>query len=81
MTKANETYACYKSPEEAIEDRKLFVRNLGELLSQTREEVVGCELNDDDIVTVTFRGGHTKLANVRMDSYAAIIIDVMKQTL
>lgn len=76
-----ETLAYYATKEEALEDRKLFVKNLGILLSQTREGIDRCELSDNDIVTVYYRSGISIEVNVHMDSYAAIIKDVMKQAL
>ena len=76
--RANEVVAMYLDDELALNDRKLFVHNLGELLSQTREGVISAELDDSEIVTVTFNGGATKKVNVNMDSYAAIIRDVTK---
>lgn len=76
--KASESLAMLMSKEDAFQDRKLFVHNLGELLSQTREGVVGCELDENEIVWVHFVGGHTKRVNVNMDSYTAIIRDVLK---
>ena len=75
---ANETKAMFVSDDLALKDRKQFVHNLGELLSQTREGIIGAELNDDEIVTVTYKGGHTVHINVNMDSYLAIIRDVTK---
>lgn len=39
MIRANETAAAYMIEEDAIRDRKQFVRNLGDLLSQTRDGV------------------------------------------
>ena len=76
--KANEAMAAYMPKDLAFEDRQLFVKNLGELLSQTREEVIKCELDENEIVTVFFKNGYTKKVNVRMDSYLAIIRDVTK---
>ena len=68
--------------EGAIRDRELFVRNLGELLSQTRDGVVSCELIDaekpTEHVLVTYRGGGTRRIGTYIDSYAAIIRDVAK---
>ena len=78
MNRANETKAMFMSEEGAKLDRRIFVNNLGVLLSQTREQVVSAELDDNEIVTITFKGGATKKVNVHMDSYAAIIKDVMK---
>lgn len=82
MTRANETAAAYMSKEDAICDREQFVRNLGELLSQTRDGVVSCELIDaekpTEHVLVTYIGGGKRRICVHMDSYAAIIRDVAK---
>lgn len=82
MERANETMAGFMSEKDAIRDRELFVRNLGELLSQTRDGVVSCELIDaekpTEHVLVTYRGGGTRRICVHMDSYAAIIRDVAK---
>lgn len=75
---ANETQAMFASDDLALKDRKQFVHNLGELLSQTRERIVGAELDDDEIVTVTYTNGHTVAINVNMDSYLAIVRDVTK---
>lgn len=82
MERANETMAGFMNEKDAIRDRELFVRNLGELLSQTRDGVVSCELIDaekpTEHVLVTYRGGGTRRIRVHMDSYAAIIRDVAK---
>ena len=76
----SETKAWNMDEEEALVDREGFVHNLGVLLSQTREDVVKCELVDKgDTVVITFKGGGTRTVNVHADSYAAIIRDVMKQ--
>lgn len=78
--RANETVAMFLTEQEAIEDRKLFVRNLGWLLSQTRDGLISCELvnaeQEDEHVVVTYRGGGTRSINTHMDSYAAIVRDV-----
>ena len=76
---ANEAQAAYMSDDDAMEDRKQFVRNLGYLMSQTRCGIIGAELDDNDIVTITYKGGGTREINVHMDSYAAIIRDVAKR--
>ena len=60
------------------EDRKLFVENLGWLLSQTRTGVVSATL-EDDIVTVTFDNGYKRRVNVACDSYIVIIRDVARK--
>lgn len=75
---ANETDAAYLGKAEALADRKLFVHNLGLLIRQTRESVIQIELGDDEIVTITYRGGTTHTVNVPMDSYTAIVRDVAK---
>ncbi len=78
MELASETRAMYAEPSEAKADRKLFVHNLGEVIKQTRDSVIAVELDDNDIVTITYKGGGTHTVNVCMDSYAAIIVDVGK---
>ena len=76
----SETKAWDMDEEDARVDREAFVHNLGVLLSQTREDVVKCELVDrGDTVVITFKGGGTRTVNVHADSYAAIVRDVMKQ--
>lgn len=77
--RANETTAMYASRAEALADRKRFVQQLGILLSQTREGVESATLDDEEIVTVKFKGGHEIYVNVNMDSYAAIVRDVTKR--
>ena len=75
----SETKAWDMDEVAALVDREAFVHNLGVLLSQTREDVVKCELVDSgDTVIITFAGGCTRAVNVHADCYAAIIRDVMK---
>ena len=80
--RANETMAAFMSDEDMIRDREQFVRNLGWLLSQTRDGVVSCELidaeKDTEHVLVTYKGGGTRKIGTYMDSYAAIVRDVAK---
>lgn len=80
LDRANETAAAFMSDADAIRDREQFVRNLGWLLSQTRDGVVSCELVDaekpTEHVVVTYRNGYTKKIGTYVDSYAAIIRDV-----
>lgn len=80
--RANETWAgalySMGDKEGCLKDRKLFVENLGELLSQTKHRVVGAELDDNEIVKVFFVGGIYRKVNVNMDSYLGIIKDVLK---
>ena len=76
--KANEAAMMFAPAEEDKADRKLFVKNLGWLLSQTRDGVQYCDLDDNEIVTIHFRGGGVHKVNINMDSYAAIVRDVAK---
>lgn len=79
LNDVSETKAWSMDEADALVDREGFVHNLGVLLTQTREDVVKCELVDKgDTVIITFKGGGTCTVNVRADSYAAIIRDVMK---
>ena len=78
MILASETRAAYMSLDLALNDRKLFVANLGTILSQTREGILGAYLDDDEQVHVVYKHGHEELVNVRLDSYMAIIRDVTK---
>ena len=78
--RANESMAMFMDEQDAIRDREQFVRNLGELLSQTRDGVLSCELIDaekpSEHVLVTYKGGGTRKIGTYMDSYAAIVRDV-----
>lgn len=81
--RANETMAAFMDEQDAIRDREQFVRNLGDLLSQTRDGVVSCELinagQPGEYVLVTYKGGGTRKIGTYMDSYAAIIRDVARR--
>lgn len=77
--RANERIASRMDEKAAKADRKLFVRELGELLSHTRMGVESAELDDDEIVTIKYEGGGTLKVNVMADSYIAIIRDVVKR--
>ena len=83
MERANETAAAFMSDEDAIRDREIFVHNLGNMLSQTRDGVIGCDLidaeKDTEHVVVTYRNGYTKKIGTYMDSYAAIVRDVARR--
>ena len=64
------------------DDRRLFVRNLGWLLSQTRCGVVSCELygdQDREYVIARYDHGGKREIDVTADSYLAIIGDVTKR--
>lgn len=81
--KASETLAAFMDEQDAILDRERFVRNLGELLSQTRDGVASCELIDAEKATehvlVTYMDGGTRKISTYTDSYAAIIRDVARR--
>lgn len=81
--RANESMAMFMDEQDAIRDREQFVRNLGWLLSQTRDGVVSCELIDaekpSEHVLVTYRNGYTKKIGTYVDSYAAIVRDVARR--
>ena len=81
--RANESMVMLMDEQDAIHDREIFVHNLGELLSQTRDGVVSCELVDaekpTEHVLVTYRNGYKKKIGTHMDSYAAIIRDVARR--
>ena len=80
LTKASEVSAFYASEKDAIADKTQFVENLGWLLSQTREGVVGCEYDSENVmVIIKYFGGRRRIVNVECDSYAAIIRDVTKR--
>ena len=79
MNKANETKAYYANKQ--AEDKKLFVENLGWLLSQTRNDIERCEYvtdNEDEIVNIVYSNGYKKQVNINLDSYIAIVKDVAK---
>lgn len=64
------------------DDRRLFVRNLGWLLRQTRCGVVSCELygdQDREYVIALYDHGGKREIDVTADSYLAIIRDVAKR--
>ena len=63
------------------DDRQLFVRNLGWLLSQTRCGVVSCELygdQDREYVIARYDHGGKREIDVTADSYLAIVRDVAR---
>lgn len=76
--RANESKLGKMSPEQLWNDRRQFVRNLGDLLEQTRENIIGADLNDDETVSVFYSNGHVEHICVAMDSYMAIIRDVTR---
>lgn len=75
---ANETGMMFADEDANHQDKETFVRDLGWLLSQTREQVERCYLDEEEQVHIVFRGGSERKVNVKHDSYAAIIRDVAK---
>ena len=80
---ADETETMFADREEMEADRDLFVRNLGWLLSQTRDGVDFCERKKDKdgervIVHYKYGGGEREI-DITADSYAAIIRDVARR--
>lgn len=73
MEKANEKVMVGKSAAQALADRKLFVQNLGWLLSQTGERIAVCELDDDGIIIVKYQDGSSWQFEIGDDSYIDII--------
>jgi hypothetical protein len=75
--------AFYSSENMKWQDRCQFVSNLGWLLSQTREYIVGMRLvrNKDQSETaiIIYNNGSIGEVNVTCDSYAAIVRDVAKR--
>ena len=57
-------------------NRRLFVHNLGLLLSQTRRDVTSCSIHDE-VVTIHYANGYARDVDVTADSYMAIIKDVL----
>lgn len=77
---ASETAMMFADEAHQLEDQELFIKNLGWLLSQTREGVHKCEMSKDgNTVTIIYNSGATKEVNIRHDSYMAIIRDVAKE--
>ncbi len=77
MKKANENVAYFRG--RAKEDKALFVENVGWLLSQTREGVKKCEyIPLNETVLITFDNDYVKQVNINLNSYLAIVSDIVK---
>lgn len=75
---ADEVNAFFMDEKAAWDDRCRFVHNLGEFATQHRGQVVGMDLQEGDIVIISYKGGHQQRVNVKLDSYSAIVRDVYK---
>jgi oligoribonuclease NrnB/cAMP/cGMP phosphodiesterase (DHH superfamily) len=64
------------SPEEARDEKKLFVRNLGLFFRQTSEGVDRMYLDDNEVVHIVYTGGGEHTVSVEMDNFTAIVRDV-----
>lgn len=77
--RANESKAWSMDQESRDKDRALFIKNLGWLLSQTRNQVESCYMLDRDMAVIKFVDGSEVKVNIACDSYMAIIQDVNRQ--
>ncbi len=76
---ADESGMMFASNEEVHKDKALFIHNFANLLRQTREQVMDLALSDDgNEITIEFEGGGTRKVNIALDSYTAIMKDVLK---
>ena len=76
--RADESARMFDSDEANEADKAIFVRNLGWLLSQTREGVRGCRLEQNGPAVIIYKNGYERKVNINGDSYMAIIKDVAK---
>lgn len=56
-----------------------FIESFEQTLKLTRIGVESLVLKDNDTLTVTYRGGHSKDINIALNSARAIIEDVMRR--
>lgn len=74
---SEERYASLLTPpEEARNEKKLFVRNLGLFFRQTSEGVDRMYLDDNEVVHIVYTGGGEHTVSVVMDNFTAIVRDV-----
>ncbi len=75
---ANESARMNMTKEEAHKDKALFIKNFADLLAQTREEVFDLTLSEDgNTCTILYESGWTRDVNIHMDSYTALMRDVL----
>lgn len=75
---ANESARMTMTKEEAHKDKALFIENFANLLGQTREAIFDLTLSEDgNTCTIKYEGGGTRDVNIHMDSYTAIMRDVL----
>ena len=66
-----------------MEDKKTFVRDLGNLISKHCPVIEDMEylrpgIDYNEEIKVTYRGGHTQTINVSMDSVPAMLRDIAR---
>ena len=70
-----------KEITETPDARAALVHNVGCLLSQTRERIIGCHYYIDDdgreYAEIEYKGGHRVRVNIECDSWMAIIKDII----
>lgn len=64
--------------DKLLKNKELFVEEVGKLLSLTREGIEKIYLRDYDTAVIVFREGIERDVNIHMDSYLAIIKDIIK---
>lgn len=60
-------------------DKALFVRNVGWLLSQTREGVESACMIDENTASIVYNNGSTRDVNIEMCSYLAIVKEICRK--
>lgn len=77
---SEEWYDWYESQpklqEEARNEKKLFVRNLGLFFRQTSEGIDRMYLDDNEVVHIVYTGGGEHTVSVGLDNFATIVRDV-----
>lgn len=77
IIEANEKAAQDMPKAQALEDKKRFIRNLGWLLSQTKEGIVSCEWLYESAMKVNYENGSCCYVGIVGDTYMQIIRDVI----
>lgn len=63
------------------EDKAKFVRGFGNFMRHNtgmRTEIMGMEMDEDEMVTIYYEGGGTRKANIYADSELAALRDILK---
>lgn len=64
--------------DKLLKNKELFVEEVGKLLSLTREGIEKIYLRDYDTAVIVFREGIERDVNIHLDSYLAIIKDIIE---